>query len=159
MKCLALSVTARIGLVLACFAFTPLEAADSAALKRLDQVSDILVTTATIAWLCSQSQNLTTDAFLAWTTRALQVEDLVPQYAEMLAPGDEAVATRTTVEFFVITGKLQEDHRQIILSDPLSHCGEDAVRLTEDIIRQAEVGLFRSSTEWAVEIIANLPRE
>ena len=62
---------------------------------KLAETVEVLGMGAGLAVVCAQSPTVETKDSLAWSRRALKLEDLAMEYAEHLAPGDEAAAAST----------------------------------------------------------------
>ena len=147
-----LAAMALAGAVLWC---SPAIAVERSAIDKLFQVVDTLGIGAGLAFACSRSPAVETKDSLAWIRRMLTLEGLAMEYAERLAPGDEAAATATMLAMAAYSAELQEAP-QYVWDDPQG-CGEEMKREINDMIHAARCRL-KSTTQRGLDLLLN-PRE
>ena len=142
-------------LVVAILWCSPATAVERSAMDKLAETVEVLGMGAGLAVVCAQSPTVETEDSLAWFRRALTLEDLAMEYAERLAPGDEAVATSTMLALAADSAELQEAPQRV-WDDPQG-CGEEMKREINDMIRAARCRL-KSTTQRVLDLLLN-PRE
>ena len=106
---------------------------------EMKQIVETLGSMAGISIVCAQSPKLDDEASLKWRRRSTKLEDLAMDYAEQFAPGDEEIATATTLTLGVISLNQQQEPERI-WDDPRG-CGAAMAAEIDYLIQQTRNGL------------------